>query len=110
MGALDFLGKPLSLDIVLAKVEEATQKIELRRAHPAQESGEFERPIIGTSRPIQEILAKIRQVAPTNGRVLINGESGTGKELIAYAIHKLSLRHKAAFNQSELCSYPQRPH
>ena len=49
MGAFDFLGKPLSLDIVLAKVEEAVQKIERRRTQLAQENSDFERPIIGTS-------------------------------------------------------------
>ena len=107
IGALDFLGKPLSLDIVLAKVEEATQKIEFRRAHPTEESGDFERPIIGTSRPIQDILAKIRQVAPTNGRILITGESGTGKELIAYAIHNLSARHQAAFVKVNCAAIPK---
>ena len=106
IGALDFLGKPLSLDIVLAKVGEATLKIERRRAHPAAESGDFERPIIGTSQPIQEILAKIRQIAPTNGRVLITGESGTGKELIAYAIHNLSPRDKAAFVKVNCAAIP----
>jgi len=106
IGALDFLGKPLSLDIVLAKVEEATLKIERRRAHPAAESGDFEHPIIGTSQPIQEILAKIRQIAPTNGRVLITGESGTGKELIAYAIHNLSPRDKAAFVKVNCAAIP----
>ena len=107
MGALDFLGKPLSLDIILGKVREVGQKIELRRAQIAEESSDFERPIIGTSRPIQEILAKIRQVAPTNGRVLITGESGTGKELIAYAIHNLSARHKAAFVKVNCAAIPQ---
>ena len=106
MGALDFLGKPLSLDIVLAKVEEATEKIELRRAYLAQEHSDFEQPIIGASRPIQEILAKIRQIAPTNGRVLITGESGTGKELVAYAIHNLSLRHKAPFVKVNCAAIP----
>ncbi len=106
MGALDFLGKPLSLDIVLAKVEEAAQKIERRRAQLTQENSEFERPIIGTSRPMQEILAKIRQIAPTNGRVLITGESGTGKELIAYAVHNLSPRQKAAFVKVNCAAIP----
>ena len=106
IGALDFLGKPLSLDIVLAKVEEATLKIERRRAHPAEERGDFEHPIIGASQPIQEMLAKIRQVAPTNGRVLITGESGTGKELIAYAIHNLSPRDKAAFVKVNCAAIP----
>ena len=106
MGALDFLGKPLSLDIILDKVKEVSQKIERRCAHPVEESSDFERPIIGTSQPIQEILAKIRQVAPTNGRVLITGESGTGKELIAYAIHDLSPRHKAAFVKVNCAAIP----
>ena len=106
MGALDFLGKPLSLDIILDKVKEVVQKIEIRHTQIAEESSDFERPIIGTSRPIQEILAKIRQVAPTNGRVLITGESGTGKELIAYAIHNLSSRHEAAFVKVNCAAIP----
>ena len=107
MGALDFLGKPLSLDTVLNKVKEVAQKIERRRTQIAEEDSDFERPIIGTSQPIQEILTKIRQVAPTNGRVLITGESGTGKELIAYAIHELSPRHKAAFVKVNCAAIPQ---
>lgn len=106
MGALDFLGKPLSLDIILDKVKEVAQKIELRRTQLAQENSDFERPIIGTSQSMQEILTKIRQIAPTNGRVLITGESGTGKELIAYAIHDLSLRHKAAFVKVNCAAIP----
>ncbi len=106
MGALDFLGKPLSLDIILDKVKEVVQKIERRRTQPAQDNSDFERPIIGTSQPIQEILTKIRQIAPTNGRVLITGESGTGKELIAYAIHNLSLRHKSAFVKVNCAAIP----
>ena len=106
MGALDFLDKPLSLYTVLAKVEKAAQKIELRRAHLAQENSDFEQLIIGTSQPIQEILTKIRQIAPTNGRVLITGESGTGKELVAYAIHNRSLRHEAAFVKVNCAAIP----
>ena len=107
MGALDFLGKPLSLHIILNKVAEVIQKVERRNTRIAEESGDFERPIIGTSQPIQEILTKIRQVAPTNGRVLITGESGTGKELIAYAIHQLSSRHKATFVKVNCAAIPQ---
>ena len=51
-------------------------------------------------------MATIRQIAPTNGRVLITGESGTGKELIAYAIHNLSPRHKAAFVKVNCAAIP----
>ena len=107
MGALDFLGKPLSLDTVLNKVKEVAEKIERRRTQITEAGSDFERPIIGTSQPIQEILTKIRQVAPTNGRVLITGESGTGKELIAYAIHELSPRHNAAFVKVNCAAIPQ---
>lgn len=107
MGALDFLGKPLSLDTILNKVEEVARKIERRRTQIAEEGSDFERPIIGTSQPIQDILTKIRQVAPTNGRVLITGESGTGKELIAYALHQLSPRQKAAFVKVNCAAIPQ---
>lgn len=107
MGALDFLGKPLSLNTILNKVKEVVQKIERRRTTVAEERSDFEHPIIGTSQPIQEILTKIRQVAPTNGRILITGESGTGKELIAYAIHQLSSRHKATFVKVNCAAIPQ---
>ena len=106
LGALDFLGKPLSLDTVLDRVEEAAQKIEIRHLNPLGESSGFERPIIGDSPPMQEILATIRQIAPTNGRVLIAGDSGTGKELVAYAIHELSPRHKAAFVKVNCAAIP----
>ncbi|MBN1350475.1 sigma-54-dependent Fis family transcriptional regulator [candidate division KSB1 bacterium] len=48
--------------------------------------------LIGESDGMQQIMAKIEQVAPTNISVLIIGESGTGKEIIARAIHEKSLR------------------
>jgi len=48
--------------------------------------------IIGESAAMQEVLAVVRQVAPTRATVLLQGESGTGKELVAKAIHQLSPR------------------
>ncbi len=48
--------------------------------------------IVGESPPIQRVLARVRQVAPTDTAVLITGETGTGKELLAHAIHDLSHR------------------
>jgi two-component system nitrogen regulation response regulator NtrX len=99
LGARDFLGKPLSLDTVLATVERLTQR--------SFSDAEFERPIIGKSPPIQEILMKIRQIAPTNGRILITGESGTGKELIASAIHECSQRNDAPLIKVNCAAIPQ---
>ena len=53
--------------------------------------------IVGTSAPLQAVLARVAKVAPTDSTVLITGETGTGKELIARAIHKRSRRAGRAF-------------
>jgi formate hydrogenlyase transcriptional activator len=48
--------------------------------------------IIGQSGPVQQLLRKLAQVAPTDSTVLIHGETGTGKELLARAVHDRSGR------------------
>jgi PAS domain S-box-containing protein len=53
--------------------------------------------IVGASPVLQDVLARIAKVAPTDSTVLITGETGTGKELIARAIHKRSQRSARAF-------------
>ncbi len=53
--------------------------------------------IYGESQAIKEIIAVIKQVAPTDITVLITGESGVGKELVARAIHSESKRVEGPF-------------
>jgi DNA-binding NtrC family response regulator len=53
--------------------------------------------IIGKSPVMEDVLAVVRQVAPTRATVLVTGESGTGKELVARAVHQLSPRAKQPF-------------
>ena len=108
LGAREFLGKPLSLDAVLDTIERLTQKREHAVVATARsDQDEFKHPIVGESLPIHEILMKIRQIAPTNGRVLITGESGTGKELIAAAIHQCSQRNAEPLVKVNCAAIPQ---
>lgn len=48
--------------------------------------------IIGKSKVLQDVVEKIRVVAPTDTSVLVVGESGTGKEKVAHSVHELSDR------------------
>ena len=78
---------------VLAEAERvllcrSTTSISRRRS---TSNHDFEQ-LIGRSLVLQEVLAKVRRVAPTDASVLITGETGTGKELIARAIHSASNR------------------
>ena len=107
LGASDFLGKPLSLDSILRKVEAISAKIAIRHSDRDEDTDSRAHGIVGDSSQIQEILLTIRQVAPTNGRVLITGESGTGKELIAHAIHAFSDRVEAPLVKVNCAAIPQ---
>lgn len=56
---------------------------------------------------MQELLAKVQQVAPTEAFVLIQGESGTGKNLIAKMIHTLSRRASGPFVELNCAAIPE---
>ena len=53
--------------------------------------------IIYTSSAMQNAMARLRNIAPTDEVVLLLGETGTGKELAARAIHNESRRRHAPF-------------
>lgn len=63
--------------------------------------------LIGTSRPMRDVLAQVAQVAGTQTTVLIRGESGTGKELIAHALHYHSARAAGPFVKVNCAALPE---
>ena len=62
--------------------------------------------IIGSTKPMQEVLAMVGKIAPALSTVLVRGESGTGKELIARAIHFNSPRKDAPFVKVNCAAIP----
>ena len=100
-GAYDFIEKPLDLDVFRTLCTNALKTVFLRAQNTElrerlDEQYGFEG-ILGTSPAIRQLIARMRQVAPSEIPVLITGESGTGKELVAQAIHNNSRRAKKQF-------------
>ena len=100
-GAYDFLTKPFDTDHLLVLMKRALDASRLAAENillREEFADKFGLPkMIGKSSQIQDIMARIQKVAPTNASVLVHGESGTGKELFARAIHYLSNRKNAPF-------------
>ena len=63
--------------------------------------------IVGQSTAIQNVLAAVETVAPTEANVVINGETGTGKELVARAVHALSARKDKPLIKVNCASIPR---
>lgn len=98
LGAFDYLLKPLEIPELLDVVAKAIDHRQLTGT-PIEEfdatSGDY--PIIGSSKPMQEVFKQIGKIAYNPIPVLIHGETGTGKELIARAIHQYSNRANKPF-------------
>ena len=95
-GAYDFIEKPIDLVVFRNLVQRAAETVVLRHQN-SRLKGELDAAfgfegIIGDSPAMRQVVALIRQVAPSSIPVLVRGESGTGKELVAAAIHKASRR------------------
>jgi len=108
-GAFHYLQKPIQLEELLCLVENALEKVELRRQVrrlTLDGAGEIHR-IIGQSRPILKLKALLPQIAATDSNILITGESGTGKERVARAIHQLSPRAGKRFLAVNCASFTE---
>src|SRR6202142_251833 len=110
-GASDYVLKPFSLtemrmvihkelDVRNLREENRTLREALgkRYAHPN---------VVARSAKMQEVLATVERVAPTNSTVLLGGESGVGKDLIARAIHEKSRRASGPFVKINSTAIPE---
>ncbi len=98
-GAYDYLSKPYKLDELVIVINRAYEfgRLSIKNRLLQQELVRKESPFnfIHKSRQLQDILALIRKIAPTDSPVFIQGESGTGKELVANTIWHYSKRNNS---------------
>ncbi|HEX5645611.1 MAG TPA: sigma-54 dependent transcriptional regulator [Nitrospira sp.] len=110
-GADDYLSKPFDVDELRLVIGRALNKLELEREVKQLRSQVVQRyafhNLIGKSSGMQDIYAKIEQVADSRTTVLITGESGTGKELVAKALHYNSSRRDRPFIALNCAALPE---
>ena len=114
-GVFEYLPKPFELRALIEVTQRAVSSVDAggnkaasaskpdANMSPADESG----PLVGRSRPMQEIFKAMARVVRTDLTVLVTGESGTGKELVARALHDLGSRSDAPFVAVNMAAIPR---
>ncbi len=110
-GASDYVLKPFSLAEMRMVVRKELDNSRLREENRSLREAlgqKYSHPnIVATSPKMQEVLATVERVAPTNSTVLLGGESGVGKDLIARAIHEKSRRASGPFIKINSTAIPE---
>jgi DNA-binding NtrC family response regulator len=96
LGASDFMGKPIDISLLRARIKHQQLLLEIERAEqqpsiePQKDYG-----LVGDSFSMQTLRAQIQQFAESPFAVLVQGDSGVGKELVAQCLHTQSVRRNA---------------
>ena len=107
-GVFEYLPKPFELRSLVEATERAVGSIgQSRPTAQAQPGVEEGGPLVGRSRPMQDIFKAMARVVGTDLTVLITGESGTGKELVARALHDLGSRRAGPFVPINMAAIPR---
>ncbi|MHC4860398.1 MAG: sigma-54-dependent transcriptional regulator, partial [Planctomycetota bacterium] len=110
-GAYDFLTKPVDLDVLELRIRRLLERRRLAREVRELRDRIRDRidveGLVAESGSMQEVLAVVRRVAPTDSTVLLTGESGTGKERIAELVHGQSPRRNGPFVRVNCAALPE---
>jgi len=110
-GASDYVLKPFSLAemrLVIHKELDVHNLREENRSLREALGKRYTHPnVVARSAKMQEVLATVERVAPTNSTVLLGGETGVGKDLIARAIHEKSRRASGPFVKINSTAIPE---
>jgi DNA-binding NtrC family response regulator len=110
-GASDYVLKPFSMEEIKLIIHKELDVRRLREENrdlreALGERYRFEN-IVAQGAKMQEVLAVVERVAPTNSTVLLGGESGVGKDMIARAIHQHSRRASGPFIKINSTAIPE---
>src|SRR6202451_330822 len=110
-GASDYVLKPFSLAEMRMVIHKELDVHKLREENRSLREAlgrRYELANVAARSPkMQEVLATVERVAPTNATVLLGGESGVGKDLIARAIHEKSRRARGPFVKINSTAIPE---
>ncbi len=111
LGADDFMEKPVDLIELLEKIRRIEQDFheseDSEKISESLENRELPLTIIGSGKPMQELLSLVYRIAPTGWAALVRGETGTGKELIARLIHLMGNNREGPFVEVNCAAIPE---
>jgi two-component system, NtrC family, response regulator AtoC len=110
-GALDYVTKPVDLEALSLRLDQARSLVGLRAdlsyLLDRERRGAGLEGFVGACPAMRRVAERIQEVARTdNTTVLVTGESGTGKEVAARAIHARSARRQRPLMQIDCTSIP----
>jgi len=110
-GASDYVLKPFSLAEIRLVIHKELDVRNLREENRSLREAlgkRYSHPnVVARSPKMQEVLATVERVAPTNSTVLLGGESGVGKDMVARAIHEKSRRASGPFLKINSTAIPE---
>jgi DNA-binding NtrC family response regulator len=89
LGAVDFLVKPIDMDLLRAVLQRTVSALEVQAENTRLRTLTQGEPVefLGESPAVKALLAEAAKIAASDKPVLLEGETGTGKQVLARFIH-----------------------